>query len=348
MAKSRHGASLRFGMFLAFLLILPLGLPQARADEAVLRLGLLKFGTVAWEIEEIRRLGLDKEAGLKIEVVDLATNDAGKIALMSGAVDAIVSDWLWVSRQRAEGARISFLPFSSSVGAVLVPRDSPIQGLADLRGKRLGVAGGPLDKSWLLIRALARRQGIDLAREAEIVFAAPPLLNGQIESGRLDAVLNFWHYAARLEAHGLRPIADVADAARGLGLDPGLPWIGYVVAEQWDQAHPGAVEAFFRASRQAKARLAASDEDWQALRPLMQAEDEASFAALRRLWRAGSPTAWGPAQMAAAEATFTLLGREAGADLTGGLDHIAPGTFRPGLSIGPRTDEAPHAEAARP
>lgn len=336
MAKWWRAVSLLLGLFAAFLLPGLLGTSQARAEEAVLRLGLLKFGTVAWEIEEIRRLGLDKAAGLRLEVVDLANNDAGRIALLNGAVDAIAADWLWVSHQRAQGTRISFLPFSSSVGAVLVPRDSPIHSLADLKGRRLGVAGGPFDKSWLIIRALARRQGIDLAREADVVFAAPPLLNGQIESGRLDAVLNFWHYAARLEAHGLRPIADVAEAARSLGLDPGLPWVGYVISDQWDQAHPGAVEAFFHASQQAKARLGGSDEEWQELRPLMQAEDEATFIALRRLWRGGSPRAWGPAQMSAAENTFALLSREGGADLTGGLDHIAPGTFRPGLSIGPQ------------
>ena len=41
-----------------------------------------------------------------------------------------------------------------AVGGVMVRPDSGVYTLADLRGKRLGVAGGPLDKSWLLLRGL--------------------------------------------------------------------------------------------------------------------------------------------------------------------------------------------------
>jgi NitT/TauT family transport system substrate-binding protein len=35
----------------------------------------------------------------------------------------------------------------------MVPAQSPIRDIVDLRGKRLAVAGGPLDKSWLRWRA---------------------------------------------------------------------------------------------------------------------------------------------------------------------------------------------------
>ena len=53
----------------------------------------------------------------------------------------------------------------------------PIRTIPDLKDKKIGVAGGPLDKSWLLIQALARRDhGLDLAASNEIVFGAPPLL----------------------------------------------------------------------------------------------------------------------------------------------------------------------------
>ena len=67
----------------------------------------------------------------------------------------MVSDWLWVSRERALGDNLTFYPYSSALGAVMVPAQSPIRTLADLKGKKLAVAGGPLDKSWLLLQALA-------------------------------------------------------------------------------------------------------------------------------------------------------------------------------------------------
>ncbi|MEZ5453671.1 MAG: ABC transporter substrate-binding protein [Thiothrix sp.] len=56
----------------------------------------------------------------------------------------------------------------------MVKPDSGIKTLADLKGKKLGVAGGPSDKSWLLLRAYAKQTaGLDLQAEAEPQFAAP-------------------------------------------------------------------------------------------------------------------------------------------------------------------------------
>ena len=109
---------------------------------------------------------------------------------MGEAVDAIVEDWLLVSRQRSDGVPLTFIPYSS-IGAVMVQPDSPIATLADLKGKKLGVAGGPLDKGWLMLQAYARQKyGIDLATEVEPVYGAPPLLTEKLKSGELDAVLN--------------------------------------------------------------------------------------------------------------------------------------------------------------
>ena len=155
------------------------------AAAETVRIGVLKFGTVAWELDVIKAHGLDEAEGIDVEVVGLAGKDATSVALQAGKVDMIVTDWIWVSRQRAAGAGFTFVPYSTAVGALMVPPDSPIRTLPDLKGKRLGIAGGPADKSWLLIRALAReRHGMDLAAEADAVFGTPPLLNEQILLGR--------------------------------------------------------------------------------------------------------------------------------------------------------------------
>ncbi len=60
-----------------------------------------------------------------------------------------------------------FYPYSSAVGAVMVKDDSPVRGIEDLRGRVLAVAGGPLDKSWLIVQAAATRRGIDLKRDSD-------------------------------------------------------------------------------------------------------------------------------------------------------------------------------------
>jgi NitT/TauT family transport system substrate-binding protein len=76
-----------------------------------------------------------------------------RFALKGGAADLMLSDWLWVARERSLGDDLVFYPSSSTLGTVMVPAQSPIRDIVDLRGKRLAVAGGPLDKSWLRWRA---------------------------------------------------------------------------------------------------------------------------------------------------------------------------------------------------
>ena len=84
----------------------------------------------------------------------------------------------------------------------MVAANSPIKGIADLKGKKLAVAGGPLDKSWLLLQGLARRAGIDLRNQATIVYGAPPLLTQKALQGENDATLTYWNFCADLEEQG--------------------------------------------------------------------------------------------------------------------------------------------------
>src|SRR6478609_11135964 len=91
----------------------------------ILRVAVQKTGTFAWELAVIRAHGLDKQANLSIELLELASPEAGKIALRAGSADIIISDWLWVSRERSLGAKLMFYPYSSALGAVMVPDSSP-------------------------------------------------------------------------------------------------------------------------------------------------------------------------------------------------------------------------------
>ena len=96
------------------------------------RIAVQKTGTLAWELEIIKAHGLDKKAGLDIQTTELASTEAGKIALKGGAADIILSDWLWVARERALGDALVFYPFSSTLGAVMVPAQSSIRAIDHL------------------------------------------------------------------------------------------------------------------------------------------------------------------------------------------------------------------------
>src|ERR1700742_575392 len=146
-----------------------------------LRIGLQTTGTFAWQLDVIRRHNLDSMAGLDLKITEYASPDAGKLALNSGSVDLAVVDWLWVARARALGAKLLFYPYSSASGAIMVKADSPVHTVADLKGRTLAVAGGPLDKSWLIVQAAAIRQGINLKRETVLQYGAPPLMSHKLQ-----------------------------------------------------------------------------------------------------------------------------------------------------------------------
>ncbi|WP_207458724.1 ABC transporter substrate-binding protein [Azospirillum sp. SYSU D00513] len=320
---------------LAVLLAMTAGIAQA-TEPVPLRIGLAKFGTVSWEIDTMVRNGLDRAAGLDVEIVELANSEAGKVALMGGRVDMIVGDWLWTSRQRSEGEDISFVPYSTAVGGLVVPKESSLASLADLKGKRIGVAGGPLDKNWLLLRALVEKEhGFDLAKDAEPTFAAPPLLNQQFEAGRLDAALTYWNYGAKLEAQGHRRLIDVEEVAARLGVETAPPALGYLFRESWAAKHPRLLESFVGASWRTKMLLARDDAAWEPLRPLVQAENAAAFTALREGYRAGIPRHWGENERAGAAKLYGILAEIGGQDLVGRGTALAEGTFWPGVRMPP-------------
>lgn len=311
-------------------LALPAGAQTAPPLPSV-TVGTLENGTVTWELETIRARGLDRANGFSLKIVPYAGNPATQVALQGGAVDTIVSDLLWVAQQRGAGADFVFLPYSTAVGGLMVGKDSPVQSLADLKGRQIGIAGGPVDKSWLILRAWSMRPGSptggeDIARTTTQVFGAPPMIQNALGTGEIAAAMTFWHFQARMEAAGARRIIDVRDAARDLGLDPATPLLGYVLRESWIAAHPGLARGLARASAQAKAILASDDDAWQALRPIMDAGDDARFAALRAGWRAGIPASQ-RVDAAAAQRMFALMAQLGGEELTGGLSALPAGLF---------------------
>lgn len=323
--------SRRTTLHLAALAAILASRPVAVFAAAKVRIGVLKFGTVSWELDTLKRHKLDEANRIDLEIVSFAGEDATNVALLAGAIDMIVTDWLWVSRQRSEGGDLTLAPYSTAVGAIMVKQESPIRTLADLKGKKIGVAGGPLDKSWLLVQALARRDhGLDLPTACEVVFGAPPLISEKAMQGELDAVLNFWHFCARLEANGFRRLIGADDATKALGASGPVSALGYVFHDQWASDDPDAARGFLKASKQAKDLLAKSDDEWLRLAPLIRAEGK-ELEKLRDRYRQGIPRRPVAEEAADAGKLYHVLAAIGGEKLVGRAPEMAPGTFWPEL-----------------
>lgn len=307
---------------------------QATAGLPAVRIGVLQFGSVAWQLDVMRRYDLAHAEGVSVDVTELASSQAALVALQAGGVDTVVSDLLWVARQRATGADWAFVPYSSALGAVEVMEPSEIRSLDDLPGKRLGIAGTSLDKSWLLLRLLSRqRRQQDLDVAVDKVFAAPPLLSEELKAGRLDAVLTYWQFAARLEAGGARRVIGMSEVMQALGVSQPVPLVGYVLSERWARENGAACAGFLRATHRAEEILLRSDDEWQTIGPLTGAKSPAELARLRQAYREGVPGRGDPGMRAAAEALYRLFAEIGGEALVGSSTSLPPGTFLDGIEF---------------
>ena len=209
-------------------------------------------------------------------------------------MDVIVTDWIWVATQRKLGHNFTFVPFSRSVGAVMA---DPAKGDQECerpgRASSIGIAGGPSDRELGAAASLcaARPRTWTSKDKADVQFGAPPLLNELVQRGKLDAVLNFWNFNARLKAKGFEPVISIGDILPALGLDADPPLLGWVFSDRWAADNPKLARGLVDASYEAKALLKSDDAVWDRLRPIMDAEDDAMFQALKAGYREGIPTA---------------------------------------------------------
>jgi NitT/TauT family transport system substrate-binding protein len=210
---------------------------------------------------------------------------------------------------------------------VMVLGNSPIRKLADLKGKRLAVAGGPIDKSWLLLQAAAKQDGVDLKTQTSVVYGAPALLAGKMEQGDADAMLNYWNFCARLEAKGFRRLVGIDDLLPKFGVSGNLSMIGYVFDESWAAAHRDTVARFLAAAHKAKQILLTSDAEWQRIVPLTGASDAATLKVYRDRYREGIPRRPVEAEEHDARVLYRVLARLGGEALVGPGKELAPGTF---------------------
>lgn len=301
--------------------------PSSAFAADTIRLAIQKTGTFAWELAIIKEHGLDVRENLDLQITELASTEAEKIAIRGGSADLILSDWLWVSRERSLGSKLTFYPYSTALGAVMVPAASPVKDLAGLKGKKVAVAGGSLDKSWLLLQALAKKNDVDLKSQSEILYGAPSLLAVKLSQGEIDANLNFWNFCVDLEAHGFRRLTGMDEVEKALGAKAPVAMVGYVFDETFAEKHPGVIERFLKIAREAKTLLAQSDEDWKKLGPQIGMKSEADIGLYRQRYLDGIPNRPIAEDVADAKLLYTILADVGGTELVGRARELDPGTF---------------------
>ena len=296
------------------------------ANEKI-KIGVLAYGTVNWELDVLKYNELDKKYGIDVEVVKLASKNAVAIALQSNSVDIIVNDWVWVNRQRASEKNISFYPYSKAVGALYV-NDEKIKSLLDLSQKRLGIAGGSVDKTWLLFRAYAKNKyNKDLKEMVKPVFAAPPILYKKMSDKSLSAAINFWHFNAKLDSKGLRRLLGVKEILEEFKINSDIPLIGWTFNRDFAQKNTKVINSFLQASYETKKLLSTSVEEWNRIKPLMKVKNDEMFKALKNGYINGIVKNFSSIHIENSRKVFNILYKEGGRNLVGKSTSLDSDTF---------------------
>ena len=298
--------------------------PAFAADP--LRLAIQPTGTFGWELAVAKSHGLDK-AGLDIQTDELATTEAGKIALVGGGADIILSDWLWVARERGLGNDMQFYPLFHRA------RRGDGQGPAtpskpsDLIGKKLGVAGGPLDKSWLMLQAWALAAG----RRSEISgrhrFRRAAAAGRKTRPGRTRRRARILDFCRPPPIHGLFARRGHGGGREGARRQGAGDVTGYVFSAAFAKTHGPALKRFFAMLGKAHDALASDPAAWAPVRARLHATDAATFAAYRRRYLEGAPKRPVADEAADARALFKAIAGVGGAELTGGAKDLDPAAF---------------------
>ena len=243
-------------------------------------------------------------------------------------MDIFVTDWIWVSKQRSKGNLVSFLPYSNSAGGLMIKKGEEINSFLELKNKKIGVAGGSLDKSWLFLRAYAiKKYKKDPLTFFNTSFAAPPLINGLLRNNQLDAGYNYWNYTARLEALGYEKFLTLKDILPYIGIEGELPLIGYVFREGFVKENELTLKGFIKASNEARKILKTSDKEWLRISEMTGAKNQLMLEKIRDGFRKGIPSDNHQLMRKNIQHAYEILSQIGGEELVGSSSSLAAGTY---------------------
>ena len=135
--------------------------------------------------------GILDKAGLKADKVKSLSPANLHLMLAERKVDIGFAGFTTVATARSEGKDLIVIHgVFSPVNSVFVQKNSSIHSLSELKGKKLGVFGGPGSTTFVFLAVIAKNwYGIDLFQDAELITAPGPALVELLGKGDVDAAL---------------------------------------------------------------------------------------------------------------------------------------------------------------
>jgi NitT/TauT family transport system substrate-binding protein len=289
-----------------------------QGDGGVVRLTNQAAGTNAFAVYTMQKFKLDKKYGFQLQVIPVGNSQAAMTALQAGGADVAVADLMMLSSLRHAGAKlIAVVPMFRWGDHIIVPTDSPIQNLGDLKGKKVGTDTRN-DTTWFVIRAAAMKMyNLDIEKEASVQEGGVGLLRGLIEQGKLDATFIYNNITPAMTVTGkFRVLYQMRDLMAPLGLDGDVPFLFHAASETYAAAHPANMRAYLAAYRESVQIMNVNDEVWMEAGRIQKMAD-AAIPPLRDEMRADLMSRFEPDTEASIRKMFDVLLATAGPKVLG-------------------------------
>jgi len=197
--------------------------------------------------------------------------------MQAGAAEAHTFGWNDIARMNNAGIPvIGVAPFLRwGADFILVLKDSPIQTIGDLKGKKVGTSAR-IALNWVAMMATGDKKYGLAEKDMTIHEGAPPLLRALLEQGSLDATHMFNSVTPSMLVSGKsRVLAKISDLINQFGM-PDTPFLLYAFDTKYVAAKPQNVKAFVAAYQDAVQILRSNDEVWIERGRQLQFPDEAS------------------------------------------------------------------------
>jgi NitT/TauT family transport system substrate-binding protein len=271
--NQRGPATMKFlRLFLAIAALMVGGLASAAAsadepmmgDGSVVRLLSNPVGTQSWPVYVMTHYGLDKKHGITLQIIPAAAIPMAISTFVSGGADVNLFQWPDLARVRQAGNDAIAVGPVLKLGAdyILVPTNSTLKTVGDLKGKSLGVTT-MTSVEWLVMQAVGVKiYHFDADKESDVHEAAVSLLGPMLEQGQVDAAHMFNNLTPAVLQNGKTKIMTKMDAlVAQLGL-PDTPFTLWGVKKAYAAEHASNVKAFLATYRDALVMMNTQDEPW--------------------------------------------------------------------------------------
>ncbi|TNM36536.1 transporter substrate-binding domain-containing protein [Nocardioides albidus] len=234
----------------------------AGGGEASVTVGVLPladYGPVYWAQDK----GLFEKQGLEVKFEPLQGGPVGLQQVVAGQLDFSFSNPISSAIATSKGAPVETVSVTSGWGegelGVFVKPDSPIQDMADLDGKTVGI-NTTQNVGDVLFANLAKSKGVEAEPNwVEVPF--PAMIDG-VKNGSVDAGYLPEPFATAARAAGLRDVASLIQAD-----NVSLPGATFITSKTYAAKNPETVEKFAAALDEAREQIAADTAAYRAWMP---------------------------------------------------------------------------------